>query len=70
MHNVKWFTYIYSIENKKIIYEAPFSFSLDYQEKRRRFILQRNKPRIETRFFELKDDLPSIEEILKEIKRK
>lgn len=35
-----------------------------------RFILQRNKPRIETRFFELKDDLPPIEEILKEINKK
>lgn len=70
LYNEKWSTYIYSIENKKIIYEAPFSFSLDYQEKRMRFILQRNKPRIETRFFELKDDLPPIEEILKEINKK
>ncbi|MDO5811864.1 MAG: hypothetical protein Q4Q31_02085 [Bacillota bacterium] len=70
LYNTKWSTYIYSIENKKIIYEAPFSFSLDYQEKRKRFILQRQKPRIETRFFELKDDLPPIEEVLKEIKKK
>lgn len=70
LYNEKWSTYIYSIENKKIIYEAPLSFSLDYQEKKKRFILQRNKPRIETRFFELEDELPPIEEILKEINRK
>ncbi len=70
LNNTKWVTNVYSIEDKKFIYEAPFTFLIEYLENKNMLVLQRQKPRIETRFFDLKEKKPSIEEILAEVRKK
>lgn len=65
-----WHTYVYSISEKKIIHEIPYSFSLKYIRSKKILIMEKNRPRKEARFYNNVDESQGIEWIIKELSKK
>lgn len=62
-----WYTYVYSVSQKKIIYEKKFSFSLTYRRDIKLLIIEKNKARIESRFYKDFDESLGIDYIMKKL---
>ncbi len=56
LDNTIEYTYVYSVSQNKIIYEKKFSFSLTYRQDIKLLIVEKNKARIESRFYKEFDE--------------
>lgn len=67
IYDTIWYTYVYSVSQEKIIYEKKFSFSLTYRRDIKLLIIEKNKARIESRFYKDFDESLGIDYIMKKL---
>ncbi|MDE6953764.1 MAG: hypothetical protein K2P09_08130 [Erysipelotrichales bacterium] len=67
INNEIWYTYVYSLSQKKVIYEKKFSFALTYIQDIKLLIIEKNKARIESRFYKNFDESLGMDYIMNEL---